>query len=355
MAGFLASGCGSTDDTVVTNTGTSQQINEAIIIPQSTTPGTLTIKFINLQNGTSIVANSGINSGGNTPQVVKTHPTRPQFFVANQGSANVVSFSLNGSGGVSNLGTIAAPTNVQFLQVHPNGAFVYAAGGSSIQAYAVQPDGSLQAVGGAVALAGNVGNEGCISNNGLTLHVPETGRIESFAIDPNTGALSAPVATALQAGGDVALDVNLHPNGSVIEAVVDRGANDQIRSYAVAGGTLGAVTVQDFAFGLGSGDFARNGQYYTGETGSPANIHAYNVNSSTGALTELAGSPKANPNSSFLMGLDPSNQFIFAVGSSTLDTQGRLSDGTLSGVTSDSAGVNASARRFDFFQLVQNI
>lgn len=355
LAGFLASGRGSDDDVVV-NQGTTTQVNELIIIPQNTTPGTLTLKFINLINGTSVFGQQGVNSGGNGPEVVKVHPTRPQFFVGNTLSNNVASFAVNGNAGVGNLGApVAAPAGVRLLAVHPNGAFLYAAGGNSIQTYAIQPDGTLVASGAAVALAGTVGDDAAFSNGGNTLHIPEQGFIQSFTVNGNTGALTAPVNTALAAGGDQCLDVNVHPNGTCLLADVDQGANDSVRSYVLTGGTLGAVTVQNFAFGIGSGEMARNGQFFLGQTGAPANIRGYNVNAATGAITEFANSPQANPNSSFLMGLDPSQQFIFSVGGGTLDVRGRVADGTMSGVTSDSAGVSGNSRRFDFFQYVQNI
>jgi hypothetical protein len=356
LAGFLASGCGSDDETTFSQAPTTQ-VNELIIIPNATSPGTLTLKFINLLNGTSVLGSQGFNTGGNAPEVVKVHPTRPQFFVGNTGSGNVASFSVNGAAGVTTLGNIAAPAGVKFLMVHPNGAFVYAAGGASIQTYAVQPDGSLQAVGAAQALAGTVGEDGCFSNNGATLHVPVQGFIQSFPVNTGTGVLGAAVNTALGAAGDQGRDVNVHPNGTSLVANIQiaGGANDQVRSYALAGGTIGAVTVQNFTFDIGQGDMARNGQYFLGQTGAPANIRGYNVNAATGAITEFATSPVANPNSSFQIGIDPSQQFIFATGGGTLDTQGRLSDGRMSGVTSDGAGVSAASRRFDFFQYVQTI
>ncbi|MBT9582797.1 hypothetical protein IV102_05580 [bacterium] len=356
LAGFLASGCGTTDDVIIQ--GTTQQVNEVIIIPQNTTPGTLTLKFINLLNGTSVFGQQGVNSGGNGPEVVKVHPTRPQFFVGNTLSNNVASFAINGNAGVGNLGApVAAPAGVRLLAVHPNGAFLYAAGGANIQTYAIQPDGSLVASGAAVALAGTVGDDAAFSNGGNTLHIPVQGFIQSFAVNGNTGALTAPVNTALAAAGDQCTDVNVHPNGTclIADVAIGGGLNDSVRSYALTGGTLGAVTVQNFTFDIGSGEMARNGQFFLGQTGAPANLRGYNVNAATGAITEFANSPQANPNSSFLMGLDPSQQFIFSVGGGTLDVRGRVADGTMSGVTSDNAGVNANSRRFDFFQYVQNI
>lgn len=350
LAGLAASGCGNED--AILQGAAQDQLREFILIPNSISD-TLTVKAINLLNGSSTLVSNTVSSGGTSPSNLKTCPGRALFFVANAGSSTLAAFSIDGNGGLNFLGSQAAPAGVTFLAVHPSGAFVYAGGGTALRTYAVQSNGTLTQVGGDITLAGNVGEEGAFSNGGNTLHLGEVGVIESYTVNPTTGSLSAPVATALGTGADFAVDLSVSPGQNVLEAVVRKAGDDEVRGYPLSGGTLGAVTVNALPAGTGVGscDFARNGQFFVGCAGSPALVRGYNV-ATSGALTEFANSPATNPRSSFITALDPTNIFLFSLGGTTLDVSSRLADGTFAtGGTSDSDGIGGSPR-FDFFQYI---
>jgi 6-phosphogluconolactonase (cycloisomerase 2 family) len=348
MTGLLGVGCGSTDDTTIAPAPTGQ-LREFVVIPNTGVPGTLTVKGVNLTNGTSIVLNSGVSTGGNGANVVKTQNTRNLVIVSNPGTPNIASFQMDANGGLTLLNAIPEPAGTTMLVINPFANFCYAAGGTSLQAYSIGANGQLTAVGAPVVLAGNVGQEACFSNGGNTLHVPELGVIQSFPVSLATGVIGAPVTTALAAVGDQANDLSISPAGGIIEAIVQKAGNDEARAYVVAGGVLGAVTVTALPGDFVTADFATNGQYFAGQTGIPANVRGYNVNAATGALTEFVTSPSVTPNSSINTAIDPSQQFIFSTGGGALDVRGRLADGTMSGVTSDNAGVSVASGRFDFF------
>lgn len=347
LAGLAATGCGS-DSNVVTGSS-QQQLREFVVIPNSISPGILTVKGVNLVNGTQSLISNTVPSGGDFPSNVKFCPGRPLFFVANQ--ATVCAFSIDANGGVALLDSQAAPAGSQFLAVHPSGQYVYVGGGTSLRTFAVQQGGGLVQMGADVTLAGFPGFEGGFSNGGSTLHVGEVGRIESFPIN-NAGALGTPVATALGNGADRVLDLSVSPAQDVLEAVVQvNGANDEVRGFPLTAGALGAPSI----FGLGgeatSCDFARNSQFFVGMTGTQ--VRGFTV-AASGALTEFANSPATNTNNGSISALDPTNQFLFSVGNSIIDVRARLADGTFANtVTSDSAGLN-NPFFFDFFQFTYN-
>ena len=315
----------------------------------------VTIKEIDLKDGTSKVLDPALPSNGTHPVIVRSHPNLKVFYVVNRDSNVISQFSLEASGTARLASTISCPANTQLLVIHPSGGWAYAAGGTTLRSYTIASTGELSVLRADVALSGPPGWDGDFAHNGDVLHLPVAGQIQSFPV--NLGILGTPVNTALASTGDLALDIDVRPEGSALEVCVQ--GHDSIRGYSLNGsGFLAAVNVQNLPFRPTTGDFASNGQYYVGEEGAPS-VHAYNSKSSNGSLTELSDSPLALPGvgGAFFTALDLSERFVFSTDGNSnnrLDARLRQQDGSLQGSVSDNQALDTPGL-FDFmlFEVAQ--
>jgi len=86
------------------------------------------------------------------------------YYVSNTGSNNLSSFTVGSDGTPSLLAAVAAPTNAGPIDLAVSGGYLYAQTGSAgtIDAFAINGDGSLTSIGGVTGLP--VGQEGIASN-----------------------------------------------------------------------------------------------------------------------------------------------------------------------------------------------
>lgn len=366
LTGLVATGCGS-DDVVNVAPVNTATLREYAVIANSGN-NSITVKTVNLGNGTSSVLNNQFTTGvGTTPLIVKTHPNINVFYVLNNGSATISQFTLDGNGGVAFLGTVATPPNPTLLAIHPSGGFVYVVGATNtasqgtVRRFPVNGNGTL---GPAFAdkTTTNVYNststsyakDADFSFGGGTFHVPTVGAIESFPVNSD-GTLGNGVLTAQALATDNVRDIDVRPGQASLVAVVRPTAgNDKLRAYALNNGVIGAQApeVDPGELTLGLADFASNGQYYVGSNSNPR-MFGFNVANATGVLTALATNPMAvttGARSLFVM-LDPSNNFMVSTGGTgdnVLVARFRGQNGEFVGSTADSQSLN-SPQGFDFF------
>ena len=240
----------------------------------------------------------------------------------------------------------------------PGGKFAYVTSGASLSACAIDPTsgaattiaGSSQAAGGGIAIS---------PNGGLVL-VVSSGKVSSFSVNTSTGALTPAAVTTISDRGAtvVAIDpsgqfayvvgnattaysidytsggLTALANGSIanggVALVFDpvggfvyvSGLIAQIYAYALDSttGLLGAVPGSPFATlqfpqGLAA---SPNGQFlYVPGQGADA-TSGYSVNSTTGALTEITGSPFAGGFMPEGIALDPSDKFAYVANSDSI-------------------------------------
>lgn len=378
LTGLVATGCGS-DDTVNIAPVNTRSLREYAIIANNVTPGTFTIKNVNLQNGTSSVLNNQFSSQGNNPTLVRTHPNINVFYVLNSASNNVAQFTMDTNGGAQFLGTVAVPVNSSMLAIHPSGGFVYvvgAAGGvntpGTIRRFTVNSNGTLanpldRLTTGANGYTSNLNlvKEGDFSFGGGTFHIGERGGVVSYpvAADGQLGAgVSFNIATGLAT--DDYRDIDVRPGqASLVTSIRTAAGNDLTRGFAVNNGVVsGGNQVDPGETRLGLGDMATNGQYYVGSESNPR-LFGFNVDNATGTLTALASNAAqaavtGSARSSFV-NLDPSNAFVLSTGGQTfggpaadnvLVARFRGQDGNITGSTVDAQALNQAAG-FDFFTL----
>lgn len=375
LTGLVATGCGS-DETVNVAPANTAILREYAIIANNVTPGTFTIKNLNLQNGTSNVLNNQFSSQGNQSLLVRTHPNINVFYVLNQASSTVAQFTMDTNGGAQFLGTVAIPANSSMLAIHPSGGFVYVVGAAAtntagtIRRFTVNSNGTLanpldRATTGAGGYTSNLNlvKEGDFSFGGGTFHVGERGGVVSYpvAADGQLGAgVNFNIATGLAT--DDYRDVDVRPGqASLVASIRTAAGNDFVRGFAVNNGVVsGGNQIDTGEVRLGLGDMATNGQYYLGSESNPR-LFGFNVDNATGTLTALASNPAAvtaGARSSFV-NLDPSNAFVLSTGGQTfagpsadnvIVARFRGQDGNITGSTADAQALNQAAG-FDFFTL----
>lgn len=352
-AGLMITGCGSDTDTFVPVP--QQQIREFLIIPNGGS-NTISVRGINLENGDTAVLSN--NPSGTTPAMVRTHPTRPLFYVSNTGSGSITGYIVDANGGTTNVPghPFAAPAGVVHLSIHPSGLFVYAGGTNEIRSYSVQPDGSLIQTGTNNLGGAQASFDGVFSNGGRFLHVPTSTGLTTFTVNQTTGQLSNGTATA---AGNLIRDLSLHPNGTLILGTLAQpGANDdRIAPFTVDGnGVVTAQPTQALGYDVGLAEFARNGQFYTGTIAGNL-LHGFNVVSNQGALTAIAGSPFNLQGAGQVIGIDPTNSLVYSAqpgAGNQLAGARRLADGTLQpAANSPFTGSLNTPFVFDFFQFLQ--
>lgn len=363
LTGLVATGCGSDDATFV-NGGNGASIHEYAVIANSGN-NSVTVKGVNLQNGTSSILNNSFTTGvGNNPQIVKTHPNINIVYVLNRNDATISQFGMNAAGGLDFKGTVATPANAAALVIHPSGGLVYAIGSAAatssngiIRRYTVNSAGLLTAAGDTNTVnqfqgTFNIAKDADFSFGGGTFHVPTVGFIESFPVNAD-GTLGASTSVALAQATDSARDIDVRPGQASLVVSVRTTSTDNLQTFAVANGALSnRQTVVPGPTNLAMGDFSSNGQYYVANQGANQ-MFGYNVDNATGTLTQLATNPMAvaTGNTNFWVNLDPSNNFILST-SGTADNlliaRFRGQNGEFVGSTVDSQGLNVP-QGFDYF------
>lgn len=277
-------------------------------------------------------------------------PNRKFLYVSGRDGNAVSAFAVSATTGVltvvvgSPFATGPSPTG---MAVDPSGQFFYvvnaaALGGNSISAYAIDPTtGALTPITGSPFAAGTNPFSITITPNGQYVYVANSGssNISGYALNGTTGALT-PLAGSPFPGATGVTALTIHPSGSFLYAG-NSAANTNVSSvtaYAInsASGALTSITGSPFASGTGpisvaldpAGKFLFVANYYDGT------VSANTIDQSTGALTGVAGSPfdtgaGAGNKSTYSVDVDPSGAFLYA----TNGVQGNVSAFTINSVS----------------------
>jgi 6-phosphogluconolactonase (cycloisomerase 2 family) len=134
--------------------------------------------------------------------------------------------------------------------------------------------------------------------------------------------------------------LTIHPSGAFLYAV-NSAANTNVSSvtaYAInsSTGALTSITGSPFATGSGAQSVALDpvGKFLYVGNNPDGTVSAYTINQSTGALTGVAGSPfdtgaGAGQKSTYSVNVDPSGAFLYALNG----TQGNVSAFTINSVS----------------------
>ncbi|GAC1647473.1 MAG: hypothetical protein NVS9B15_06000 [Acidobacteriaceae bacterium] len=257
--------------------------------------------------------------------------------------ANAITGTL--SGFAVGTGTLAAVANSPYglgfqptsIAINPSNTILYVAGNSQIYAYTIGSAGALTAMnnGAAVAIANVVSMD--ISPSGQWLFALDANGVSlnEYEINSTTGLLTqlSGAIYSIPKAVVVPREVRIAPNGSFVFAALGT-AGDLVFTLNQATGvvaqsqqlTLGSSTTSDNALAVDTSST----YLYVARSGTSGGLAVYTINSNSGGLNAVAGSP-------FPAGTQP---YSVALNSAGTDVYvANRGDSTISGFNVSAGGV----------------
>ncbi|MGA2134491.1 MAG: beta-propeller fold lactonase family protein [Bryobacteraceae bacterium] len=265
---------------------------------------------VNATNGAlTLIQGSPFTNGSDYPYGLAISPSGKFLYAANTPGNSISAFSIGATGALTAVAgsPFAAGTGTISVALTPSGKYLYASNstGDSVSAFSVNSDGSLTSVTGSPYTAGKYPVVLAVSPSGKFLYVPngDSCDISAFSIDSTTGALTAvsgsPFPTRCVSGtGPQAVAVA--PSAQFLYAAggeVTSSTSDVFGfSIDTATGALKAISGSPFPAGEYSAFVAvsSSGKILYSADSLGGKIFGYLINASTGALTPVAGSPFTN-------------------------------------------------------------
>ena len=271
------------------------------------TPSTVSALSSDQTSGVlSAISGSPYNTGTGS-RALKADPTGKFLYIANNASGDISAFSINATSGA--LSPVAgspfsAEPSVNQIAVDPSGTYLYAVSGSSanLWEFSIDASGVLQNLTGSpLAIDAAVSHSGAltIDPSGKYLYVtaeaPSATSIYAFTLDPATGAAS-PIAGAVYPIDLFSNSITTDPAGKFVIAV-SNGISTSFGLIAVfsldsaTGRLLAAGTPSHTGPDPSSLTLDPSGKFvYVADT-ADATISAFTLDSASGALSVVAGSP----------------------------------------------------------------
>ena len=288
----------------------------------------VSIFTINSSTGQLTAAGTATSTSG--PKFVLSDRNSAYLYVANHGSASVGVFSINPSSGALTQisgSPFAASANPYSLALDPEGKFLFVGheGVQHVRVYSVdQTTGALANISGSPFLVG-VGSTTPVSVNldptGKFLYVGDsqsvTTNARAFSVNQSSGAIIEIPGSPFGTIND-AISVCVHPSGKFVyyaQYFAPTGAVAFTRDL-----TTGALTLMagsPFSAGLAPGYVTTdvNGQFAyvanSGDAAGTAGLSAYTVNSTTGALVQVPGSPYSTGGNPIGAAVDETVRFVY--------------------------------------------
>jgi 6-phosphogluconolactonase (cycloisomerase 2 family) len=293
---------------------------------------TISIFSVDAASG-QLQANGSLVRGNNEwPFTIAIDPAGKFAHTANTGHDSVTAFNIDPAGGrltaISDYGTGYGPNSVG---VDPSGSFVYAtngAGGCSGPVGSISGYWIDRSSGKLTPIAGSPFAAGCddfgfivVHPGGKFVYISDYNGVSVFAIDVASGALAA--AGSVVGIGNIAFD----PTGKIaIARTFANGAPATMSSFTVdattgalsqvSGSPLPAGSVQTFPAICPSGKYAYvANQANQGGNNFVSNIFGFSIDSTTGALTALPTGPLMAGSWPQSLVTDPSGKFLYYLSS----------------------------------------
>jgi 6-phosphogluconolactonase len=318
----------------------------------SSRPGDVSAYTIDGTTGVLTAVPGSPFPAGGEPASVTVDPSGQFAYVANQTSANVFAYTIDGTTGALTGATGASGLDSPgSVTVDPSGQFAYVANFSSngtVSAFTVdQTTGALTPVPGSPFSAGRWPYSVTVDPTGQFVytanytHLSDGGNVAAFTIDRTTGALT-PVAGAPFTAGELPRSVTVDPTGSFayVANFTSNSVPGNVSAFTIDG-TTGALTeVAGSPFIAGTGPTSLTvdptGQFvYLSNCGSPCGsgggtVSAFTIDGTTGALTAIPGSPFPAGPHSVMVTVDPTGQFAYVA---NYTNPGTVSAFTIDGTT----------------------
>jgi 6-phosphogluconolactonase len=252
-------------------------------------------------------------------------------YAANAGDNTVSVYSINSTTGA--LTAVGAPvptgTSPYAIAARPDGQYIYVVNqiSNNLSVYAVNAtSGALTAIPGSPFVAGMDPQALSFDPSGAYLYVANNGsdNLSAYAVNGSTGAL-APLSTATYATGTGPSAVSVSSDGGFV-FVANHGGSNDISVFAIKAGTGALTPVVGSPFAAGGNphslvltpfpspwDYGGPGGavlYTANFDGTSSTISGISIDTDTGALMALSGSPVAVPVSNY-MGTDLNGQYLY--------------------------------------------
>ncbi len=289
-----------------------------------------------------------IGVGGSTsPSAMAATPRTEFVYVADWFNKDILIIRADpGSGALTKTAVIPVPSfqNPVSMRIEPKGRFLFCADvlGMQVQAFAIGSDGNLAAVPGSPFQTSEPTGNLTIDASGHFLFLGGDTTISGFVIGSNGSLTPTPGSPVTVRAPFINPDKG--PTG--LTAVLDPGARflyaidstaPAVFVYAVASdGTLTAVSGSPFTIDNSgtSADISKDGKFLF--VGGFASVSALAVNTQTGAVRAVMGSPFSNetggtPILSLLV--DPSNTFVLTANEEETNVSVFAIDGSTGALT----------------------
>jgi 6-phosphogluconolactonase (cycloisomerase 2 family) len=258
-------------------------------------------------------------------------PTPKFAYVANSNVNNISAYTVDSATGAlravagSPFTTGQGPT----VTVDPSGRFAYVASyyDNNVSAYTINGStGALREIAGSPFAAGSLPISVTVDPLGRFAYVVNTcrsashcrfGNVSAYTINSSTGALRAVAGSPFPAGS-APLSVTVDSSGQfayVVNYCDSSCARGTVSAYTInsSTGVLTAVAGSPFAAGNGprSVTVDPSGQFAYVANSEANTVSAYTINSSTGALSAVAGSPFAAGGFPLSATVDASGRFAY--------------------------------------------
>jgi 6-phosphogluconolactonase len=302
------------------------------------------------------VAQSAISApAGSVPG--STAVDRYAFAVeANYGSKSplIVGYSINPQNGfVRGVMSVAPPSDNYGIVVDPSDKFLYLPDGPQVVGYRIAVNGTLQPLAGspfslnggstmvftpsglfaysnlgaefsvntttgAITQIGSVDPTGihediAINPSGSFVYILNSTSISVFAVDQSSGLLTEITGSPFDTGTtDRSWSDAVSPNGKFLFVTTQLTGNSAVTAVFSINSTTGALTpVAGTPFSTEGGETIVDSTSQFLYVGSALDLGAYSVNGTTGAITELPGSPYPVPAGINALTLDPTGKFLY--------------------------------------------
>ena len=264
---------------------------------------------------------------GNAPTGVAVDPSGHFLYVANVLSNNVAGYAIGQDGTLKPVpgSPFAAGSGPGWITVDPTGRYVYVAncaalcsgtGQGNVSGYAINKStGTLVPVPGSPFAADQIPYAVAVDPTGGFAYVANynSNTISVFKIDQCSGSLWASTQS-VPTGGSNPLALTLDPQGRYL--YVDNTGSDNVSAFAVgSNGTLAAVPGSPFATGDSTGGVAVDSSGSFVYVAQGFEVLGYSIGIG-GVLTPLAGSPFAAPGFLVSLTLDRTGRFVYGAATS---------------------------------------
>jgi 6-phosphogluconolactonase len=286
-----------------------------------------------------------VTSVGSAPYKIAVTPNGLFAYVTNHTVDTVSAYAITPTTGAwiavpgSPFATGSGPGGVA---VHPEGTYLYVAnqGGDSISAYSIAANGALTPVAGSPFPAGDHPVAVAVTPFPFNVYVTNNtaglaGSVSGYAINVLTGALAA-IQGSPYAAGDGPSGLAIAPNGVFV--YVANANSGTISAYAANPpmGILQGIPGSPFNVGQSLSEMAITPNGAFAYVVSPlAGTYAYTVNPATGGLTAVPGSPFGSAGSLSSIAISPDGTVVYVTNGTSLS--GSVSAYTIDASTSTGA------------------